>query len=150
MNRLRAVGGYTLAFLGVPFYMVIIFGLGAWMTLLVSTTGLKVTPWFTGGEVASTVQHERYRTEIHRPVFDALIGERSEGFVQVSWTPDRAVPLQVEEAIDYNADGRPEFAVQVITEPRSAVLTSSSPGVVRVEGPYHLKDAWAVRVILRK
>ncbi len=50
----------------------------------------------------------------------------------------------------YNADGRPEFEVQVTTEPRSAVLTSSSPGVVGIEGPYHLKDAWAVRVLLKK
>ena len=150
MARLRAFTGYFVAFLTVPFYMVLIFGMGGWMNLLVSTTGLKVSPWFTGGEVAATVQHAGYRTEIHRPVFDALIGERSEGFVQVSWTPDKAVPLRVDEAIDYNADGRPEFAVQVTTEPRSAVLTSSSPGVVRVEGPYHLNEAWAVRVILRK
>ena len=150
MNRLKAITGYALALLSLVGFMVVILGLGGWMNLLVSATGLTVSPWFSGGQVVRTVEHGAYRTEIHRPVFDALIGERSEGFVQVSWRPDGAVPERLDEEVDYNGDGKADFRVQVGTSPREAALTPYAPGVVSVSGPYHLTGAWAVRVELRK
>ena len=104
------------------------------MNLLVSATGLTVSPWFNGGPVVRTVEHGAYRTEIHRPVFDALIGERSEGFVQVSWRPDGAVPAGWTRRWTITATARPTFGVQVGTSPREAVLTPT-PGVVTVSGP---------------
>ena len=150
MSRLKAITGYVLAFLSLIGFMVVILGLGNWMTLLVTSTGLTVSPWYTGGQVARTVEHGGYRTEIHRPVFDALIGERSEGFVQVAWRPDTAMPARVDEEVDYNGDGRADFRLQVGTSPREASLTPLADGVVSVQGPYHITGAWAVRVQLRK
>lgn len=150
MNRLRAFAGYSLAFLAIIGFMVVVLGLGDWMNLLVSTTGLTVSPWFTGGPVVRAVDHGAYRTEIHRPVFDALIGERSEGFVQVAWRPDTAVPPSLDEQIDYNGDGVPDLGVQVATAPRSVTLSPLAGGVTGVAGPFHIEGAWAVRVQLRK
>ena len=59
---------------------------------LASATGITVSPRFSGGEVIRSVDHGTYKTVIHRPVFDGLIGERRDGFIQIEWHPVTALP----------------------------------------------------------
>jgi hypothetical protein len=146
--RLKAVLGYTLAALAFVVALATFFGMPAWEKALVSGTGLRVSPWFTGDEVAYAVQHEGYETRIHRPVFQALIGERREGFVQVDWAPAAALPAVIDEEIDYNRDGVGDFRIRLEKEKKDAVLTPIGPEVGTLEGTYRLTDARAVRVAL--
>jgi len=149
MSKLKAFFGYALAALGLPITLATFMGLGFWANSLVSATGLRVSPWYTGDAVAHTVTHDGYETRIHKPVFMALIGERSEGFVQVDWAPPGRVPALMAEDIDYNADGQADFRVELNTQTRQATLTPYTAEVMGLQGTYRLKDAWAVRIGLK-
>ena len=149
MSKLKAFFGYAVAALGLPIILATFMGQGFWMTNLVSATGWRVSPWYTGDEVAHTVAHTGYETRIHRPVFLALIGERPEGFVQVDWAPPGRVPAQLAEEIDYNADGQVDFRVELDTQTQQAKLTPYTAQVIGLQGTYQLKEAWAVRVTLK-
>jgi hypothetical protein len=149
MTLLKRIAGYTLAALATPLVMATFMGWEFWSQQLASASGVKVSPWYTGGEVARTVAHGSYRTLIHRPVFDGLLWEAEEGFVQIQWTPLAALPAAIREAVDYDGDGRDDFQVELDTMQAQARLTGVSPAAVSLEGAYKLKDAWAVRVNLR-
>ncbi len=151
MTRLKSVLGTMWALTALPLLLVMFFGLGRWPKLLVGTTGLEVSPWYTGGEVAATLPHEGYATLVHRPVFDALIGQRRNGFFQVDFVPPEggALPAVIEESID--PMGNPALAAQVRLDvaTRTAALGASGTHVVGVEGVYGLKQGIAVRIALR-
>jgi hypothetical protein len=121
-----------------------------WSKGLVSVTGLTVSPWYTGGEVLRTVDHGPYRTSIHRPVFDGLISECSNGFVQVEWGPLGCLPERIEEDIDLDGDGCPEFRVQLAPQTATATLVPYDQRVKKLEGVYRLKRGLAIRVALSK
>ncbi len=148
MTKLKSILGYILATLGVPLILIIFMGATTWMNLFVDLTGVTISPWFTGGEVAYKVQHDRYRTEIYQPVFQALIGERKEGFVQIAWTPKGFVPTQIDEEIDFDNDGAPDFRVQWEPKTTQATITPYSERVLGLEGTYNLEKSYAIRVNL--
>jgi hypothetical protein len=147
MNKIKSFFGYLLAALGVPLLLVTFMGTPAWMNLLVSSTGLKINPLYTGGEVARAYTQDGINIAIHEPVFAALIGETKEGFVQVTFGP-KAAAQQIDAEVDYDNDGSTDFRVQWDTATSDATLTSSSPLVLGLEGTYQLDDAYAVRVNL--
>jgi thiol:disulfide interchange protein len=146
MSKLKAFFGYGLAALGLPIILATFMGQSFWSETLVSATGVRISPWITGDEVARTVEHGQYQTRLHKPVFMALIGEQPEGFVQVDWAPLGSVPAQLAEDIDYNADGQPDFRVELDTQTNQAKITPYGAHVIGLGGVYKLKEAWAVRV----
>jgi len=148
MTKLKSFFGYLLAALGVPLIMVTFMGAGSWMNLLVETTGLTISPLYTGGEVAYRASQDGYRIEIHEPVFAALIGESKEGFVQVDFGPKTAVG-QIDAEIDYDHDGVPDFRVKWDPSTTQATLTPYSSLVLGLEGTYELDEGYAVRVNLK-
>jgi hypothetical protein len=147
---LKAICGYTLAVLGVPLVLIGImspsYGLGE---LFISATGLTLSPWFDGGEVVQTIDHGTYQTHVHRMVFDALIGERKQGFVQVDWVPLDALPARVDEEIDADGDGQADFRVEVNTANKETTLTPYASWVLELEGTYKPEGLLMVRVRLR-
>jgi len=150
MSTIKAILGYTLAVLGVPIVLATFIGMDAFAELFVSTTGLVVSPWFSGGEVAATVEHDGYETRIHQTVFQALIGERREGFVQVDWAPIDELPDTIDEEIDYDDDGSADFRVEFDTQEQQAQITPYSEQVIFLEGVYQVKEeALAIRVRLK-
>jgi hypothetical protein len=149
MSRLKAFGGYALAALAVPILLATFMGMPNWAGLLVSVTGVTVSPWFSGGDVAQVVSHGDYEMHIHRPVFQALIGERREGFVQVDWTPLANLPARLVEEVDVNGDGQADFRVELDTRSHQAVLMPRASWVIGLQGTYRLKEAEAIRVALR-
>jgi hypothetical protein len=146
MAKLRSVLGYLAAALTVPLITATFMGIPFWSERLVSVTGVTVSPWFTGGEVARTVDHGAYRTEIHQPVYDALIGERRRGSVQVDWTPPESLPHQLDEEIDFDGDGQADFRVQLETQSAQALVTPYTSDVLELEDVYQLPEALAIRV----
>ena len=149
MQKLKAILGYTWAALLIPLALATLFEMNPLMNLLVSGTGLSISPWFSGDVVARTVAHDGYETRIHRPVFRALIGERREGFVQVDWGPLDALPAQVDEEVDFDGDGQADFRVALDTASGQAVLTPLTEYVLSLAGTYRLDEAWAMRAALK-
>ena len=93
--------------------------------------------------------HAYPETRIHQTVFQALIGERREGFVQVDWAPIDALPDTIDEEIDYDGDGSADFRVEFDTQARQADITSYSEQVISLEGIYQVREeALAIRVRL--
>ncbi len=148
LSPLKPILGYAVAILSPAIVLVSFLGLGSLAEPFIELTGLKVSANFTGGEVVQTVDHGLYQAAIHRPVFDALIGERREGFIQIDWVPLDALPALVEEEIDADGDGEVDMRLQVDAANEEATLTAHAPWVLEVEGPYRLPEMLAVRVKL--
>lgn len=151
MAKLKSVLGTVWALTALPLLLVMFFGFGRWPRLLVAATGLRVSPWYTGGEVASTIPREGYATQVHRPVFDALVGRRSQGFVQIDLVPPEGgvLPPVVEESVVVQDNPVLAIRVRVDTAARTATLAASGTHVTGVEGVYGLERGLAVRVALR-
>lgn len=149
MGKLRAFLGYFLAALMVPLAMITLMGMDSIARTLVDITGVQVSPWFTGGEVVRTIAHNGYETRIHRPIFDALIGQRSEGFVQVVWAKTEALPETLREAIDYDSDGQADFEITLHPQAKTAEWKPFAPDALGLEGVYTIGDGVGVRVTLK-
>lgn len=148
MRKLKAILGYTTAALAVPVILAALIGMETWSRVIVEATGITVSPWFSGGEIRRTIEHGTYQTRIRRPVFDALIGQRRKGFVQIDWEPLAALPEVIEEEIDYDGDGRSDFRVTLDTGSGRASLLEKSGRVLDLIGAYRLEkmDSFSVRV----
>jgi hypothetical protein len=104
------------------------------------------------GEVAREVRHDAYRTLVRRPVFDGLVGQRADGFVQVEWAPDegKALPAALREEVDVDGDGRADFVVHLDTVANRGTVQPFSAAVGGLERVYDLGAERAVRVRLRR
>jgi hypothetical protein len=151
MARVKAFFGYTAAVLAFPFLIVMLLGAfgGQLGEVFIEATGLETSANWTGGEVVEAIDHGTYQTQVHRMVFDALIGERKEGFVQVGWVPPDSLPPRIDEEIDADLDGEADFRIEVDTANKQSTLTPYAPWVLELEGTYRLEKELVVRVLLR-
>ena len=150
MKRLKTILSYTAAALAIFVVLATFLGNGYFSHKLVSATGIRVSPWFTGGEIISAIEHDTYMTLIHRPVFDGLVSERKEGFIQINWESRTALPAVIQEAVDFNGDDKADFLVTLNTVTGETSLTAYNPAVVSVKKTYKLDKGWAVRIQLNK
>ena len=150
MNKLQAVLGYTAASLATLLVLaVIVLMVGGGLDKMIgAATGLTLAPSIGGGEVTMTIPPGAYEARIHRMVFDGLLGQRREGFIQVDWTPLANLPRSIDEEIDADADGRPDFRLTLDTAEAASRLTPYASWVLRLEGTYRRKESLAVRVEL--
>ena len=125
-------------------------GSGFFSRTLVAASGVKISPLYSGGEIARSVDHGSYRALVHRPVFDALIGETSEGFIQINWEPLAGLPPVIEEQVDCNGDGKEDFSIRIDTKTGEASLTRINPLVMSIERAVKLDNGWVARVQLKK
>jgi len=150
MGRLKSVLGYTLAVLASLIVLATFFGNDYFSYKFASATGIKVSPWYTGGEIVKIVEHGTYRTIIHRPVYDGLMGERREGFIQIKWQSTAGLPPMIRETVDYDGYDKADFLVTLDTATGETTLIGYNPAVVSVKKTYKLDTGWAVRILLRK
>ncbi len=150
MNRLKSLLGYTWAVLALILAPTTFMGNSVFSRTLATTTGVKVSPLFSGGDVIRTIDHGDYKTAVHRPVFDALIGQTKTGFVQVSWGPAAGLPAVVREQIDYNDDGKADFEIALNTASGATELKALNSSVFPRSKTYRLRDGWAIRVGLKR
>src|SRR3972149_9845335 len=143
MNKLKGFLGYTWAFLAFFITLTAYVGYDTFPRKLAAATGIVISPWFTGGEIVRIIDHGAYRTHIHRPVFDALIGEREKGFIQLNWEPFAGLPPVIQEEIDYDGDNREDFLIILDTKTGNTSLTAFNTSVCPVERSYTLKKGWA-------
>jgi hypothetical protein len=152
MGKLKSLFAYAWVLLATPIVLATFMGHDSFSRTLARATGVKVSPWFVGGDVVREIEHGGYRTVLRRPVFDGLFGQRSTGFVQVEWQPAEglSLPELVKESIDYDGDGTDDFTVSLETVAKRATVASDSPRVLGLERTYDLGRDRAIRVRLRR
>ncbi|HNS15153.1 MAG TPA: hypothetical protein PKM08_07460 [Syntrophorhabdaceae bacterium] len=150
MPKIRSILGYMWAGAAIIVVFATFLGSSIFGRALVAASGVKISPLYSGGEVVRSVDHGSYKALIHRPVFDALIGERSEGFIQLNWEPLAGLPPVIEESVDYNGDGKEDFSVRIDTKTGKTTLTRINPQVASIEESVKLDDGWVARVQLKK
>ena len=151
MIRLKTFLCYTWALTAIPIVLATFMGMNFWAEKLVAITGLEVSPWCTGGQVAHTIKHNQYQTLIHRPVFDGLIKERRKGFVQIKWAPNESVlPKHIDEEIDFDADGKNDFRIKLNTETNETELQKFNKEVVSLGEVLVVGSGRILRVELKR
>lgn len=150
-ERLKAVLGYAWAALCPVIVLATFIGLNFWSRTLADGTGIQVSPRYTGGEVLQSIDHGQYKTRLHRPVFDGLFGERSQGFVQIDWVPEEkeTLPALIEEEFDLDGDGTGEFRIRLDTLAARAELLKNEPWVLRADNVIMADAEQILRVRLR-
>jgi hypothetical protein len=152
MSKLKSRLAYTWALLATPIVLATFLGIPFFAKGLVHATGVRISPWIVGGDVAREIEHPGYRAKLRRPVFDGLIGPRATGFVLVEWQPvaGATLPPRIQESVDYDGDGAADFTVDLDVAALRATLTAKSRRVLGIERVYDLKAERAVRVRLRR
>jgi hypothetical protein len=151
MSRLVKILAYGWAAAAMPIILATFIGMGFFARELVKYTSLKVSPIYTGGETVQTIKHEGYETMIHQPVFDGLLCESRNGFVQIRWkTEGDKLPDLIDEEIDFDADGNNDFRIEMNTATNKNKLESYNSKVISAGEVLVLKNERMVRVSLKK
>jgi len=165
MKRIIHFLAYTAAVLTILFSIALPFKILPVFVTAVRAMNLRIAPWFSGGEAAFVIDRGPYKIKVNRPVYPALVGEGSKGFIQLSFTPRAGLPPQIEDSIDLNRDGtvdcdisisnvaNPSADARMTVTPKSAWVlpvrnskTTSLDEVLIEKG----KDAVYVRIPVRK
>jgi hypothetical protein len=151
VQKLKSGLGYSWAVLCLVAILATFLGLGFWERTLARETGIHVSPRFTGGEVRHTIDHGLYRTVLHRLVFDGLVSDRSEGFVQIDWMPreNQPLPTVIMEDLDIDGDASVDLTVRVDTIAGTAQLMRKEAWVLDPETLISAGSERILRVRLR-
>ena len=87
MGRLKSILGYTAAVLATSIVLATFLGNNYFSNKFALATGITVSPRYTGGEIVKVVDHGTYRTIIHRPVYDGLLGREKKGSFKSNGSP---------------------------------------------------------------
>jgi len=147
----RTILGYAWAALCLVIVLATFIGLNFWSRSLADGTGIQVSPRYTGGQIQHSTDHGSYQTRLHRPVFDGLLGERSQGFVQIDWVPveNQSLPALIEEEFDIDGDGTSEFRIRLDTVAAKAELQINKPWVLSADNIIQADNEQILRVRLR-
>ncbi len=125
IQKTKSILGYSWAVFCMILVLATFVGMGVWAQVLARATGVKVSPRFSGGEIARVIDHASYQTMLHEPVFQGLIEQRTGGFVQIDWRPreHQALPPVLDEEIDVDGNGTVDLRIRVDTLSDSTRLT---------------------------
>jgi hypothetical protein len=152
MSRKRSILGYIWVAAALAMMLFLFGGSEFWQDILFTRPGVIVSPRFTGGEIQQTLTHPDYRTQIHQPVFDGYFGDSKNGFVLIDWVSDTGLPRNIDENIDYDNDGSPDFKVCLDTVANTVEMQALSNKVKDIsdEKVMHLENRRTVRVYITK
>ncbi len=150
-RKVKSGFGYTWAAICLVVVLATFVGLNFWANTLAKETGLQVSPRFSGGEVRQIIDHGPYKTLLHRIVFDGLVSERTDGFVQIDWVPQekQSLPAILREDLDIDGDGAVEVSVRVDPVTGKTELLRKAPWVLRPEALVFADSERILRIQLR-
>ncbi|GAK57565.1 hypothetical protein U27_04532 [Candidatus Vecturithrix granuli] len=152
MEKIKSILGYSWAIMTVPFAFAIMFSAPIIYQTLFEARGLKVTDRISGAEVVQVIERNEYSIYLHKPVFDGFFHERNSGFVQVDFIAETVLPLQIEEAIDYDLDNAPDFHISINTQSNEYSLKAATENVKQLgaEEVYVLENRRTIRVEIER
>lgn len=148
MEKVKIIAGITWALAGLIIIIVLFPFLNSFSSSAARLPFMKINPNYSGGEAAREVVSEGCTIVIRKPVFDWLIGERKNGFVQVDWRGK--IAEKINDSIDYDLNGITDFLVQVDRNSSKTQLVPFNPMVIKIEISTQTSYGWAVRVGIKK
>jgi hypothetical protein len=148
MKIIKIIAGITWAFLCLIMIILLFPGLDSFSSSAAKLPFMKINPNFTGGDVGQQMISRGCTLDIRKPVFDGLTRERKKGFVQLDWRGN--LPDKLNDTIDYNLDGIPDFNIIVDRNLSITDLEPISDKVKKVNTSTRTSYGWAVRVGLTK
>lgn len=109
---------------------------------------MKINPRYSGGEVVDHIVRHNYTIDIRKPVFNGLIGEKRNGFVQVDWRGQ--IPDVLDDTIDYDLDTRADFRIHISGSKQVTEIESFNSKVGKVLVSTPASFGHIVRVEVRK
>ena len=148
MKKLKIIAGITWAFAGLILIIILFPGLNSFSASASKLPFMKINPNYSGGEVAKQLISDGCTLSIRKPVFDGLLRERKNGFVQLDWTGN--LPDKISDTIDYDFDNKPDFSIEVDRLNTLTSIDAFSLKVKDVEMSTQTSYGWAVRIGLKK
>ena len=149
MKKLLSIVGYSWAVLCLILIPATFIGNNAFANMLAKFSFMKVNARYSGGDLDHVVAKNDYKIEINKPVFTALVGESSEGFVQVKWIAGKELPPVINDTIDFDGNGLPDFSVNIDTKSGKTELKSFDKNVIGLRISSKVKESWLIRVDLK-
>jgi len=146
MKKLKIILGFIWAAVCLLIILIMFPGLDNFSTQFAKLSFMKVNPTLTGGDVARSVEYEDYTLNIHEPVFEALIGESTKGFIQLEWIWTDSIPVTVKDSIDFNMDDHIDFIIGIDPLSNQVHLDPLQPFVEEITDEAQLEDGWIVRI----
>jgi hypothetical protein len=147
MSKIVSFFAYSAAVLCVIVAVATFVGNRFFAESLVGATGIKVSPVFSGGEVRRTMSFNGYDVKIHEPVFEGLLAKSKSGFVQIDFI-GTSIPETVTHEIDYNEDGKKDFAMTYDSKNGKGTLISYDKNVVSLDRIIMMKGGFCARINL--
>jgi hypothetical protein len=148
MKKIKLISGIAWAIICLVVIVILFPGLNNFSASAAKLPFMKINPNYTGGDVAKEIVSQGCTLQIRKPVFDGLIGERNHGFVQIDWKGN--VPEKINDTIDFNFDGIPDFTVFIDRKKPETILNPFNTEVGKIGTSTRTSYGWAVRVELRK
>jgi len=128
LNHFASASGYLCAAAGI---FVVTFGFFTVSTQahrLAQAPFMRIHPAYSGGEVLRSFSEGGAFWEVHKPVFDGLVGERREGFVQIG-VEFLAPGTAASAPIDCDGDGRTDFILSLPAGEGAPEISGPAPFV---------------------
>lgn len=148
MKKIKLIAGIAWAVAGLIFIIWVFPGFQKVNEKVASLPFMKINPNFSGGEVERRLVSPVCTLDIRRPVFDGLVRQRRNGFVQIDWRGN--LPGEIEDSIDYNFDSIPDFYIKIDTKQSETLLKALNPAVGDINTSAATSYGWAVRVNLKR
>jgi hypothetical protein len=107
---------------------------------------MKIHPKYSGGDERIAYINNGLHISVFQPVYSGIKGKGTDGFVQVKFAGTNNMPGSINEAIDYNLDGDPDFRVSVNTSDGATSLEKLNNHVKSIQVSSRVKDFWLIRV----
>lgn len=148
MKTIKIIAGLAWAFLCIILIIVLFPALNPLANNVSGYPFMKINPRYSGGEIVREINKEDYTISIHRTVFDGLISNRKNGFVQIDWRGK--LPQHINDSIDFNNDNQKDFVVGIDTTNAKSNITALNPNVREIEISTKTSFGWSIRVGLVK
>jgi hypothetical protein len=146
MKKTIQIFAYIWAIICVLLIPVTFMGNDQLASMLAKLSFMKVNPVYSGGETDRIIVKDSLIITINKPVFAALIGESSEGFVQIKFSDSTHLPETIRQEIDYNNDGTGDFVLNINTFSNQTHLVPINENVRDLIISSKVKKDWIVRV----
>jgi len=140
--------GYSWAVVCIILIPATFIGNGAFSNMLSKFSFMKVNPVYSGGDLDHSLNKGDMKVEINKPVFAALIGESSNGFVQVKWVI-KDLPPSISDTIDFDKNGTPDFSVKIDTKTGKTEFKAIDKNVLGLRVSSKVKESWLIRVNIK-
>jgi hypothetical protein len=109
---------------------------------------MKIHPKYSGGDERIAYINNGLHISVFEPVYSGINAKGSDGFVQVKFAGTNIIPATINEAIDYDLDGDPDFKVSINTANGATTLETLNNHVQSIQVSSKVKDYWLIRVNL--